>query len=558
MTDIKKITIKAISGPNEASLKNYINKEISFSKLTILTGLNGCGKTHFLNYLNRELGYKQNQINYIPYDWKAHITDINKKTKLPIAKIDFERDYDIDYSRVNSEFLAYKRESQTQPQNISLERYPALKQLKEFYSDEEWGKIINEEYIYLPPDFTSRLNDWDSFIAFYSKWERGRNNNIIKVLKTDKDKAQDILNQKTPIDVINELFENYNFEYRMQINTKLSPIKIYFESIKDNSIKNIELSSLSSGEKMIVSLMMWSHNKNTSKIVKCLLLDEPDAHLHPSLSKMFMEIIYEKFVKEYKIQVVIATHSPSTIAYVPEEEDVSILFMDKDKKNIETIDKHNAIQQLSSGLMVLNQDAIELGLEEGVKSTNKPILCVEGITDKIIIKNAWEKLNSGKEIPFYIQDMFDCYFITNIFKRETIFCNYSDKLFIGLLDFDDALKNWKEKMNDNKYEYNTENRFWKHKQYKGYILPLPIPKSRADEAGDTIRDSYLSIEKYFDDTIIQKFCEEITIAKGGKILKFLDEKKSNFAKSTIHFTEENFENFKLLFNSIDSILKNKN
>lgn len=548
----KKIKIMSISS-NEESLRNYLNQGFNLKNLTILTGLNGCGKTHLLRYLSREinaLGYTSVQINYIPYDWKAD------DSGAPKGRVDIEKGYDNELNSINSEFVSFKQEiSKGTPSEQALPKYKQLSDLQKYFdNDGEWKSIVAEDTLgYVPPEFKDNFKDWNTFISFYIKWERARDKHILRVLAKDPVKAQKMQSQETPIDIINELFDKYNFEYRIKINENVSPIRVYFQSKIYPQVKNIGLDNLSSGEKMIVSLIMWAHNKKASKKIKCLLLDEPDAHLHPSLSKMFMEIIYEKFVKEYGMQVVIATHSPSTIAYTPEADDVSILFMDKSKKTIEDMHRSVAIKELSSGLMTLNQEEVELKLEEGIENIDKPILCVEGITDKIIIKNAWEKLHPDNQMPFYLQDMFDCYFVANTFKRGNIFCNCPDKLFIGLLDFDEAFKSWKEKVDISKYEKSSSPLMWRNKKYNGYVLPLPVPDSRKDEAGEDIQDSYLSIEKYFADEQIQVYCDEVRIAKGGTILKFKDNKKVDFAENTKTFDREKFKNFEILFSVIKTI-----
>jgi predicted ATPase len=48
-----------------------------------------------------------------------------------------------------------------------------------------------------------------------------------------------------------------------------------------------------------------------------IILDEPDAHLHPEMTKLLIDVLEETFVKKYKIKVIITTHSPSTIALSP-------------------------------------------------------------------------------------------------------------------------------------------------------------------------------------------------------------------------------------------------
>ena len=440
-----KIPILQNLNRNEVSLKNYQNREVELNKLTIVTGLNGCGKTHLLNYLNRiKLNYQNEEINYIQYNWNAEIRQETVRNNQQITELDIEQRYDNELNILNNEITNYKQLIlQGKKEDEILINHPNLRKVKKICGNDKFREIIEKGYTdYCPPEINENIKEWNNFIKFFFKWKRAKDKNALEILKENPIEAQKIYNQKTPKDIINELLEKYNFKYRLDT-LRVNPMSIYF---KDLSSNNIQLQELSSGEKMIVSLIMWVHNTNSLKKVKCLLLDEPDAHLHPSLSKMFMDIIYEKFVKEFGIQVIIATHSPSTIAYTPENEDVDVLFMDKEKNIIEKVEKEIAIEKLSSGLMLVKQNTIELSLEDTISNTTKPILCVEGITDKMIITTAWNKLKEQQEMPFTLCPMFDCYFISNLFKRQEIFNNYPETLFIGLLDYDEALKNLKEKI----------------------------------------------------------------------------------------------------------------
>ena len=44
-----------------------------------------------------------------------------------------------------------------------------------------------------------------------------------------------------------------------------------------------------------------------------LLIDEPDAGLHPSMSQMMVKVLNENIVMENKIPTIISTHSPTTV-----------------------------------------------------------------------------------------------------------------------------------------------------------------------------------------------------------------------------------------------------
>ena len=84
--------------------------------------------------------------------------------------------------------------------------------------------------------------------------------------------------------------------------------------------EEIDFGDLSSGEKVLLSLAFYlfsSREKNT--FPKLLLLDEPDAHLHPSMSKQFLDVVKNILVDKYGVQVIMTTHSPSTVILAPND-----------------------------------------------------------------------------------------------------------------------------------------------------------------------------------------------------------------------------------------------
>lgn len=50
-----------------------------------------------------------------------------------------------------------------------------------------------------------------------------------------------------------------------------------------------------------------------------LLLDEPDASLHPSMVQSLLRVTHGLFHERYGVKVIMTTHSPSTVAMAPEE-----------------------------------------------------------------------------------------------------------------------------------------------------------------------------------------------------------------------------------------------
>ena len=123
-----------------------------------------------------------------------------------------------------------------------------------------------------------------------------------------------------PWDTLNKMLEEAGFPYFMNEpqsivgNYELKLIK------KSNHDIKIDFSDLSSGEKMLVAILIWMYNTgHKNRLPKLMLLDEPDAHLHPSLSKQFFDVIENVLVKEFHVRVILTTHSPSTVSMVSPE-----------------------------------------------------------------------------------------------------------------------------------------------------------------------------------------------------------------------------------------------
>ncbi|WP_323933827.1 AAA family ATPase [Aeromonas hydrophila] len=113
--------------------------------------------------------------------------------------------------------------------------------------------------------------------------------------------------------------------------------------------KPVPIEHLSSGEKTLLWLAITLFNSqyynhdivNTPKI---LLIDEPDAFLHPKMVlKMYQ--VFKSFNYHFNSVVIISTHSPTTVALAPSE----IIYL-VDDNSIELIEKDRAISELLDGV----------------------------------------------------------------------------------------------------------------------------------------------------------------------------------------------------------------
>lgn len=114
--------------------------------------------------------------------------------------------------------------------------------------------------------------------------------------------------------------------------------------------KTVQFSELSSGEKVLMSLAFWLfHVRRTKVFPRLLLLDEPDAHLHPEMSKQFLNVIDGVLVKNHGVRVMIATHNPATVALADR---ASLYEMFPTGERIrKTQSKSAAIRRLTAGIL---------------------------------------------------------------------------------------------------------------------------------------------------------------------------------------------------------------
>lgn len=113
--------------------------------------------------------------------------------------------------------------------------------------------------------------------------------------------------------------------------------------------KPVSITHLSSGEKTLLWLALTLFNSQyyeleTAHTPKILLLDEPDAFLHPKMVlKMYKAL--ESFNHNFNSLVIISTHSPTTVALAPNEKVYLV-----ESNSITDIEKDGAISELLDGV----------------------------------------------------------------------------------------------------------------------------------------------------------------------------------------------------------------
>ncbi len=187
-------------------------------------------------------------------------------------------------------------------------------------------------------------------------------------------------NIEAPWLIFNKILENANFKYNIEYIKSQHEYELPQATLIDRDNSNrVNVNQLSSGEKTILSLVITLYNsQNGVNFPQLLVLDEPDAFLHPSMAKQFLNVINEVLVKEKGVKVILSTHSPSTVALAPEE---SIFLMNRELGYLIKGDKNEAIRTLTAGLATFN-----------VTYEHRKQVFTEDKIDEFFYQNLYQKL----------------------------------------------------------------------------------------------------------------------------------------------------------------------
>lgn len=291
-----------------------------------------------------------------------------------------------------------------------------------------------------------------------------------------------------------------------------------------------------------------------------LLMDEPDAFLHPEWQLGFIKTFSDRDLFDISSHVIINSHSASTISECVDGH-INMFSVDANVASCKKIDKGKAIKKLTSGLMVYERHAHILNILERIQYNGKPILFTEGITDPVIINTAWDMLYD-EPIPFTPFSAFNRTFLRHILKDEKIYKEYN-KPFFGLFDFDEAYHDWNAlgAQEDGLEESDPLKGLCKRVEIgknfvNGYGFLLPVPENEIIQK-QVIKDptakstyeykSVLTIELLFFGCG-NYYSEEN--APGGKIIEFKGNKVSFAEKVVPSLGAEHFKVFLPMFEFI--------
>ncbi|WP_157937772.1 AAA family ATPase [Vibrio splendidus] len=162
---------------------------------------------------------------------------------------------------------------------------------------------------------------------------------------------------KKPWLVINQILDDtFNGKFRFSEPDETSQTYTYQAQLfeKDNP-KPLAANALSSGEETLLWLALTLFNsqyytKEQVKVPELLLLDEPDAFLHPKMVEK-MYAVLDSVNREFNTKIFLTTHSPTTVALAPTE---SIYVVSP--CNITRTSKDQGISELLDGITQVSID----------------------------------------------------------------------------------------------------------------------------------------------------------------------------------------------------------
>jgi len=352
-------------------------------------------------------------------------------------------------------------------------------------------------------------------IREFENEKKGRNHQVL----TDSEFIN--THGKKPWDLVNKILETFDtMQYRVNSPEEIGFFESYQLKLIHTEKKNLEVefNALSSGEKILMALVASIYKASSDGLFPdILLLDEVDASLHPSMMKNMLNVIETIFLKQ-GVKVILVSHSPTTIALSPEN---SIFIMNKSGINrIEKKSKQEALSILTQGYATIDE-----GLKLFDEITKNNITIITEGKNTLLIKKALEFYNindidiisgieaiSGKS---QLKTLFD-------FLSKT---NHNNKV-IFIFDC------------DVNYNLKEENKTY----------PYIFSKNEDNQIAKK------GIENMFPHDIFEGFITEIKKSNGDIIKSFDESRKRDFESFILSRNNKNdFNKFSLLVKELERI-----
>lgn len=417
--------------------------EFDLPTFTVLTGKNGSGKSHLLEAISTqglsEVTSEQKVLSSIKY---IKFNDLNPQFQEEISEDDVKNSWRNTWNQLNQHLRNYRRNQRSYNnsfQSFIQQHDPQTKRFLQYWFDlaENDDEKLTENLIYENYEI-SRENLFTSQIGTIFKLYQTRldENKMHEVSNIEEGTSLPVLTNKEfeqkygrkPWEVINEMMKTAHLPYEVEAPLRYRPSINYHLQLVDRQRNiRIQVNDLSTGEKVLMSLALsiYSTEEKAAR-PDLLVIDEPDAPLHPEFSNYLIQAIKESIVEKSGVRVIITTHSPTTVAMAPEE---SIYQMNKDLSKPIKVTKQQAINLLTKDL-----DNMRVSIEE------RRQIFVESKNDVGYYNRLYKCLSSSNvftTVPFFLAaksgDGSNCDDVKDIANALR---NHGNDLVYGIVDYD--------------------------------------------------------------------------------------------------------------------------
>lgn len=365
---------------------------------------------------------------------------------------------------------------------------------------------------------------WDYYVRYeeniYSTYWNKTQGEAFEV-KTEKEFVG--LHGEKPWDLVNRILEQFDtLTYKVNSPEGLKRDDTYQLKLEHTEKHDLEIdfSNLSSGERILMALVASIYQSSSEKnLPELLLLDEVDSSLHPSMMKNMLNVIENVFLSA-GVKVILVTHSPTTIALSPE---ASIFVMNRSgSQRIEKKTKQEALEILTEGFATIEQG---LRLLDEVAMSDLTII-TEGNNTKLIERAIQLHEIDGVEVLKGAEGK------SGLSQLKTLFDFFShinhERKVLFVWDCDVKVK-----------VTSTDNTY-------AFVLPQNLQNNIAKKG----------IENMFPENLFDGFITKINKSKGEVITNFDGNRKRDFEKLVLSRNNINdFSNFSCL---IEEIIRIKN
>ena len=187
-----------------------------------------------------------------------------------------------------------------------------------------------------------------------------------------------------------------------------------------------------------------------------------------------------------------------------------------------------------------------------LSAARKPVLLVDGDSDKKIVESAWKKLFNSMA-PFAIESGGSSSYLKNFIKNPALKIANRDKV-VALWDCDSrGFGDFQDLRNKNNFiEISATEVKHNSSDIWGLLLPTPLARnSYTNIASNDAQLQFLELEHYFDDSILQKYRAIAHTLPNG--IHRLKDNRGSLLRALDKLPKKNFENFELLFLKLKSL-----